>query len=81
MEKGDERLKGTRNPWLWNEEVLGDEQYAGFAESKDAELKTSRAWLIKEAVRYFWKLPGAPRPHGNISSNGIGTRSERSSNR
>lgn len=57
MSQGDERLKGTRNIWLWNEENLSDKQYGKFKQIKDAELKTSRAWLIKEAFRFFWDLP------------------------
>jgi transposase len=57
MSQGDDRLKGTRNIWLWNEENLSDKQYASFKEVKDAELKTSRAWLIKESFRFFWDLP------------------------
>ena len=51
------RLKGTRNLWLWNEDNLSDEQYLSFRDIKDSELKTSKAWFIKESFRYFWEQP------------------------
>ena len=54
---GDQRLKGTRNLWLWNEDNLSDAQYLSFRDIKDSELKTSKAWLIKESFRFFWELP------------------------
>lgn len=57
LAKGDDRLKGTRNLWLWNEENLSDEQYLSFRDIKDSELKTSKAWLIKESFRFFWEFP------------------------
>ena len=57
LAKGDQRLKGTRNLWLWNEDKLSDEQYLSFRDIKDSELKTSKAWLIKESFRFFWELP------------------------
>lgn len=57
LSKGDDRLKGTRNLWLWNEDNLSDEQYLSFRDIKDSELKTSKAWLIKESFRFFWELP------------------------
>lgn len=55
--RGDQRLKGTRWLWLRGEENLTDSQYEKFSDIKDAELKTSRAWLIKEAFRFFWSIP------------------------
>ena len=55
--QGDDRLKGTRNLWLWNEDNLSDDQYLSFRDIKDSELKTSKAWLIKESFRFFWELP------------------------
>jgi transposase len=57
LSKGDDRLKGTRNLWLWNEDNLSDEQYLSFRDIKDSELKTSKAWFIKESFRFFWELP------------------------
>jgi len=55
--RGDDRLKGTRWLWLRGEENLTDSQYEKFSHIKDAELKTSKAWLIKEAFRFFWSVP------------------------
>lgn len=51
---GDERLKGTKYLWLRNEENIPDWRREEFAAVKSAELKTSRAWAIKESLRKFW---------------------------
>ena len=50
----DLRLKGTKHLWLWNEENIPEWRRAEFETVKHAELKTSRAWAIKEALRAFW---------------------------
>jgi transposase len=53
--KGDDRLKGTRWWWLYSEENLKDEIWPEFSALKDSELKTGRAWSIKECFRWFWE--------------------------
>ena len=50
----DLRLKGTKYLWLRNEENVPEWRRAEFAAVKHAELQTSRAWAIKEALRGFW---------------------------
>jgi transposase len=50
----DTRLKGTKHLWLWNEERVPEWRRAEFEALRDAKLKTSRAWAIKEALRPFW---------------------------
>jgi len=50
----DPRLKGTRYLWLWNEESVPAWRRAEFEALRDAKLKTSRAWAIKESLRDFW---------------------------
>jgi len=57
LREGDDRLKGTRWFWLHAEDNLTDAQYESFRDIKDAALKTSRAWFIKEAFRFFWVVP------------------------
>lgn len=57
LKEGDDRLKGTRWFWLHSEDNLSDAQYESFRDIKDAALKTSRAWFIKEAFRFFWVVP------------------------
>ncbi|MGD0887292.1 MAG: ISL3 family transposase [Thermodesulfovibrionales bacterium] len=52
--RGDFRLKGTNCLWLWNEDNVPEWRREEFAGLKNAELKTSRAWAIKEAIREFW---------------------------
>ena len=53
-QRNDLRLKGTKYLWLRNEENVPQWRREEFAAVKDAELKTSRAWAIKEALREFW---------------------------
>jgi len=50
----DLRLKGTKYLWLRNEENVPEWRRAEFAAVKHANLQTSRAWAIKEALRDFW---------------------------
>lgn len=53
--RGDDRLKRTKYLWLRNEEHVPDWRRDEFDALKSAELKTSRAWAIKEALRAFWE--------------------------
>lgn len=53
-QEGDETLKGTRQLWLYNEPNLTDDAAARFEFLKESELKTARAWAIKEHFRWFW---------------------------
>jgi len=52
---GDERLKGTKYLWLANAENVPEWRRAEFEAVKGENLKTGRAWAIKEALRRFWK--------------------------
>ena len=40
---GDQRLKGTKHLWLWNEENIPEWRQEEFSEVNNAELNTSRA--------------------------------------
>lgn len=50
----DFRLKGTRYLWLWNEENVPEWRREEFEGVRNADLKTGRAWAIKESLRAFW---------------------------
>jgi transposase len=52
--QGDERLKGTRNLWLYNPANFNQEQEASFDQLKNKALKVARAWGIKELFADFW---------------------------
>src|SRR5690606_3122720 len=54
-QEGDERLKGSKQLWLFNPENLSEDRWIEFEMLKDQELKTSRAWAIKEQFRWFWE--------------------------
>jgi len=53
-EEGDETLTGSRQLWLYNMENLDDERYDRLHELQQQDLKTARAWAIKENFRWFW---------------------------
>jgi len=53
--EGDETLAGSRYWWLRNPENIDDETWDSFAILKEMELKTSRAWAIREQFRWFWE--------------------------
>lgn len=52
---GNDILKGTKYDWLRNPENMHEEQWYSFSSLKDIELKTSKAWAIKEQFRWFWE--------------------------
>ena len=54
MQDGDETLKGSKFLWLTKPENISDEKLDSFEALKTAELKTSRAWAIREQFRWFW---------------------------
>jgi len=58
---GDERLKGTRYLWLKNADKLTQPQQKEFAAIRWVNLKTGRAWSIKETLRKFWQYTYAKR--------------------
>ena len=55
MNEGDESLKGTKQLWLYNPDNMSEERWLDFEPLKNLELKTSRAWAIKEQFRWFWE--------------------------
>jgi transposase len=52
---GDQRLTGSKQLWLFNPENLSEDRWIEFEALKDQELKTSRAWAIKEQFRWLWE--------------------------
>jgi len=57
LEEGDERLKGTRQSWLFNPKNLSDDRLEALAVLARQNLKTSRAWMHKENFEGFWSQP------------------------
>jgi len=51
---GDERLTGSRQLWLYNAENLDEDRLDELLELQQSDLKTGRAWTIKEHFRHFW---------------------------
>jgi transposase len=52
--EGDERLTGSKYLWLYSRENLPEQHLDRFEELRAADLKTGRAWAIKESLRRLW---------------------------
>jgi transposase len=52
--KGDDRLTGTRYDWLKHPASMDPEDRKAFAALRDSNLKTARAWALKEAMMAFF---------------------------
>ena len=51
---GDETLTRTKYLWLYSQENLPERHRERFQELKAVNLKTGRAWAIKESLRDLW---------------------------
>jgi transposase len=54
---GDKTLSGSKYLWLYSEENLPEKHKERFNTLKALNLKTSKAWAIKENLRLFWDQP------------------------
>jgi len=65
--EGDERLQGTKYDWLRNPASMEKEQRREFAELRQSELKTARAWALKETAMdlydYVYEKPARKHFH------------------
>jgi len=55
LEQNDETLKGTRQLWLYAMENLPEDKNAEFLSLQKQDLRTGRAWSMKENFRHFWE--------------------------
>ena len=53
-EEGESPLTGLRQLFLYNQENLDEDSYFEVLTVQRADLKTGRAWAIKENFRHFW---------------------------
>jgi transposase len=51
---GDKSLAGSKYLWLYSAENLPERHADRFAVLRAGDLKTARAWAIKESLRHFW---------------------------
>jgi transposase len=58
-QRGDERLTGTRYLFLFNAEQLDNDRQQELNALQKQQLRTSRAWAIKDYFRWFWDEPDA----------------------
>jgi transposase len=54
---GDDRLVGSKHMWLYGIENLPQHYQEPFGELRAANLKTARAWAMKETLRSLWDQP------------------------
>lgn len=59
QESGDTTLTKSKYLWLTNPQHMTDAARARFAELRRVELKTGRAWALKEALRELWSYQSA----------------------
>ena len=52
--QGDKSLTGSKYLWLYSSENLPSRHKNRFDVLRNVDLKTSRAWAIKENLRFFW---------------------------
>ena len=52
--EGDFSLKGTKHLLMYHPDNLDEDQREWIAALREAELKTARAWAIREHFRWFW---------------------------
>lgn len=57
LKAGDERLSRSKYLWLTNPQNMTEPARVQFAQLQAAELKTARAWAIKESLRTLWDCP------------------------
>jgi transposase len=54
LQEDDSSLTGTRQLWLYAPRNLSEGQQSRFEQVKLSDLKTAKAWAIKENFRVFW---------------------------
>lgn len=52
--QGDDRLVGTKYQWLRNPDNMTDDQWREFGDLRRSNLKTARAWALKEQAMVLW---------------------------
>ncbi len=55
MVKADDTLKGGKYLWLYSQENFPQKHQVRFEALKEANLKTGKAWAMKESLRGLWK--------------------------
>ena len=63
--EGDQRLVGTRYDWLRHPAHMDDADWRAFAALRRSELKTARAWALKETAMslYSYTYEGSARKY------------------
>lgn len=67
-ESEDTRLTGTKQLWLYAKKNLSRKRQKEIHELQEADLKTARAWSLKENFRWFWRYVYATSAEGFFDS-------------
>lgn len=54
-EQGDRRLARTRYMWLYGKERVPRKYWVDFYVLRKSDLKTAKAWALKESLRHLWR--------------------------
>jgi len=54
IQEGDHRLARTRYMWLYGKENVPAKYWASYYVLRNSDLKTAKAWAIKENLRHLW---------------------------
>lgn len=54
LERGNEKLKGTKYLWLKNPDKMSWDLWRSFADLRRSSLRTARAWSLKETAMCLW---------------------------
>jgi len=54
LQQGDETLSRSKYLWLYSAENVPTAAQERFAQIRDSNLKTARAWALKESLREWW---------------------------
>jgi transposase len=55
LEQGDETLSRSKYLWLYSAENVPAAAQERFTQIRDSNLKTARAWALKESLREWWR--------------------------
>jgi transposase len=59
LSEGDSRLTRSKYLWLYSQENVPAKSLDRFKQLKDSQLRTARAWALKESLRDLWECSSA----------------------
>ena len=66
MSQGREDLKGTKYNWLTNPSNMSHEKWEEFSDLRNSNLRTAKAWSMKETAMQIWEYVRRSYVHKNL---------------